>query len=424
MDRIRLSRQLIIVFTLVIVSSMFIFIILANISLSAIYDQVNIDRLNQYITSTKSSWMEGRETKAGNIEYLIYDARENRLITSPRLNSTTISDLDGLSLESIEKNIIINRSIYINHIKVHYAMEIADNGTFIIAILDENYTSGLKKVALGQMILIFSAILVIGNMVIALWSRNVVHRLSKIKKDIIDLPKNNYTNKIPYYGDDEIGDLALSIEDMRKEIEQNEKSKQEMLQNVSHDFKTPIAVIKSYAEAILDGIEGKEGAKVIIKQSDILKKKTYQLLTFNKLEYLEGNKDFESVNMKTLIENVLTNYRFQTEIEFITDLDDVYFMGFAENYSTVVENILDNGIRYAKTKIEIILKNNELIISNDGPQIDEKFMNDIFKPYEKSNKGQFGLGMSIVQRTLAFFNMNIEVKNLANGVSFRIKKSL
>ncbi|UKI51207.1 MAG: ATP-binding protein [Clostridium sp.] len=85
--------------------------------------------------------------------------------------------------------------------------------------------------------------------------------------------------------------------------------------------------------------------------------------------------------------------------------------------------MVDNAKRYAQTTIKIILKNDELVIYNDGEHIDEQFLKAEFKPYEKGSKGQFGLGMSIVVKTLDFFNMKLRVKKMKNvGVSFIITK--
>mgnify|MGYP003445855854 CR=1 FL=1 len=76
-----------------------------------------------------------------------------------------------------------------------------------------------------------------------------------------------------------------------------------------------------------------------------------------------------------------------------------------------------------KTKIKIVLRDNRLRIYNDGEHIDEQFLNSVFKPYEKGSKGEFGLGMSIVNKTLDFFNYNLKVVNEEIGVSFIITKN-
>ena len=58
---------------------------------------------------------------------------------------------------------------------------------------------------------------------------------------------------------------------------------------------------------------------------------------------------------------------------------------------------------------------------NDGDVIDEKVLNNIFTPYEKGVKGIFGLGLSIVDKTLHLLNYNISIENVKNGVKFIIK---
>ena len=210
---------------------------------------------------------------------------------------------------------------------------------------------------------------------------------------------------------------------MRVEIQESEKQKQEMLQNMSHDFKTPIAVIKSYAEAQQDGMADEESSRIIISQAEILKHKVNRLLQYNSLEYLQKDHEFEDVDMKEVIEEVVMGYKFQTELEIELDLtEDIFFKGYRENYFTVVDNIIDNAKRYAKSKIKIILKKDRLRIYNDGEHIDEQFIKHSFKPYEKGSKGEFGLGMSIVQKTVDFFGMKLIVKNESIGVSFIITK--
>lgn len=147
-----------------------------------------------------------------------------------------------------------------------------------------------------------------------------------------------------------------------------------MLQNISHDFKTPIAVIKSYAEAQQDGMADEDSSRIIIAQAEILKNKVNRLLQYNSLEYLSKDREFEDVNMKDVIEEVIQGYRFQTDLIIDLDLnEDVYFRGYRENYTTVVDNIVDNARRYAKTKIKIVLKKDRLRIYNDGEPMDESF---------------------------------------------------
>ena len=125
--------------------------------------------------------------------------------------------------------------------------------------------------------------------------------------------------------------------------------------------------------------------------------------------------------MSEVIKEVVQGYKFQTEFKIDLDIDeDVTFLGYRENYYTVVDNIIDNAKRYAKSQIKIVLKKDRLRIYNDGEHISEAFVENAFKPYEKDSKGQFGLGLSIVKKTLDFFDMQIKVVNEEVGVSFII----
>lgn len=91
-------------------------------------------------------------------------------------------------------------------------------------------------------------------------------------------------------------------------------------------------------------------------------------------------------------------------------------------WEAIIYNILNNFMRYADKKIEITLKNDNVIMYNDGPNIDENILNDIFTPYKKGINGQFGLGLSIVKKTLMLCGYEITVKNEKKGISFVINK--
>lgn len=298
-----------------------------------------------------------------------------------------------------------------------------DTSSYSFVYTNNDYAKGFIKSTFLGSFAIFIGMLILAVAIIYGWSAVVTRRLRAIQNHIIDLPKNRYEKAYVDLANDEIGELSRSVEEMREEIGNNEKTKQEMLQNLSHDFKTPIAVIKSYAEAYQDGMAGPEVINTIIDQAEILKRKVNRLLQYNSLEYLTKDKPFEKINMTDLVRSVVTNYKFQTNLTFNLLLEeDIYFEGYRENWSTVVENIIDNATRYAKEEIKIELKQDYLRIYNDGEPIDSQFLNSVFKPYEKGSKGQFGLGMSIVLKTVNFFDFTMNVKNEDIGVSFIITK--
>ena len=97
------------------------------------------------------------------------------------------------------------------------------------------------------------------------------------------------------------------------------------------------------------------------------------------------------------------------------------FKGSHDMWEAIIDNILNNFIRYAEKEIKITVKGHRITLYNDGPNIDETILSSIFTPYKKGIKGQFGLGLSIVKKTLSLFNYEISANNEKKGVSFIIK---
>lgn len=431
MRKISIISQIVLLFLVVVLIAVSAFSLLTLSRVRIIAEEETYTRLIAYSKIIESD-------VPTNPELNDFDDMEISFIIGRDNNIKYSDDLpDYLSKEDLKKiqdKIINDKSDLINFSyadKIHnhkqeliyFAYTTTDGGgSFSLLVTSSAYVTNLVNDVSLQMILLFSTIIILAVLAIATWSINFVGRIHHIQEQILAVP-NSYV--APESNDylDEIGDLSRLVEEMRVQIIESETIKREMLQNISHDFKTPIAVIKSYAEAQQDGMTDEESSKIIINQAEILKNKVNRLLQYNSLEYLNKEKDFEDVLMNGVINDVITGYKFQTNLEIELDMkEDIYFKGYRENFTTVVDNIIDNARRYAKTKIKIVLRKDRLRIYNDGEHIDDQFLNGVFKPYEKGSKGEFGLGMSIVKKTVEFFGMKLIVKNEQIGVSFIITK--
>lgn len=274
--------------------------------------------------------------------------------------------------------------------------------------------------------LISSIAFTITTLIIVLWSNNVVEQIRKLKDKVNNLDNVNYESNIHYIYDDELYSLNQSIDNMKEYLIKEEQYKNQIYQNISHDLKTPITVIKSYIEAEEDGIETKENTlKVISEQVNKLETKVHSLLYLNKLNYVQDQKELLNVNTNIvpIINSSITKFEVaRNDIKFIFDYyDHTNFRGTTDMWEAIIDNILNNFIRYAKKEIKINIKNKKITLYNDGENIDEKLINNIFTPYEKGINGVFGLGLSIVKKTLQFLNYDITITNLNKGVKFIIK---
>lgn len=311
--------------------------------------------------------------------------------------------------------------------KTYYYTSEIDNYVTKIAITNDNYIIKIKEEIINTIfpVLIFTLLIIIG--LVLLWSQLLIKRVEHLKEKVDNLDNDNYKNKFNYCFNDELYSLSNSIDSMKETLKRQDEYKNQMYQNISHDFKTPITVIKSYIEGIEDGIETKEeGLKVIKEQINKLELKVHSLLYLNKLNYI---KDLDNIKKETtdvsrvIIESV-EKFKLQTpNVKWDVNLQDkkCIYRGTFDMWEAIIDNLLNNFVRYADKSIKITIKNNKIILYNDGPNIDPNILNDIFTPYKKGVKGQFGLGLSIVKKTIMLLGYEISVHNEKKGISFIIK---
>ena len=301
----------------------------------------------------------------------------------------------------------------------YYMTEEDLTGTFVV-FTDKRFADGAGYTVPRITNIVLILIIIFSNIVLFVFGHILVGRIKRVKTNILDMQAKNNSFPLPNDGIDELSDLVTAVENMRQKINKSNTEKEEMLQNISHDLKTPIAVIKSYSEAVLEGVEGVESLQKVITHADILAIKVRQLIEFTKLEHLKDVSEFTEVDVARVVKNVVKNQKRQSKITFELDLDDSKYYGIEENYYMIFNNIIDNALRFAETTIKITLKDNVLEFYNDGPRLQQKFLDGVFKPYEKGKGGEFGLGLAIVYRTLQQFHYSIEAKNRRVGVSFII----
>ncbi len=417
MKEIKLATQLNLIFSIVTLLTSLVFMIALNRVFADFRASQNEVQLSAYLNDVRQNFSNPPVS-----EYNGYVISSNGVV----LYSSNLDVLDDhySAIDIVEMMSIWpgqTRHVEIDGEHYYFRIERRPGDNYIIVFTSEDYLSAFGSSFSLLVRVSFIALVLLGNVIILMWSRITVERIKRLQGEVQVLRRNNYQEPIEIDGSDEITDLAKAIEKMRQEIQAADKTKQEMLQNISHDFKTPIAVIQSYAEAIGDGISDVKEAEVIVKQAETLNQKVKQLLELNKLEYVKDSTEFEDVRIKDVIINIVNNQKYRTSIEFNLDLDDSTYFGVKENFYTAFSNIIDNGLRYAKTKIVIQLKNKKLTFFNDGEPISEKFIDHVFKPYEKGQNGQFGLGMSIAQKTCTHFNLMLKVENVTGGVRFTIE---
>lgn len=295
-----------------------------------------------------------------------------------------------------------------------------------IAITDDSYIVSMRKNILEAILLVVGVTYIIVAILLILWSNNLIKKIRKLKERVENINNDNYDHRITLKEDDELYAIDSAIESMRIYLKEQEEYKNQMYQNISHDFKTPITVMKSYLEACEDGIESTDKTLQIVKeQLNKLEIKVHSLLYLNKINYIKDKTDFLNVlcDITPVVNTAVDKFKMaRPDVLFKVSIDkkSSKFRGSSDMWEAIIDNIISNFIRYADKEITITVKNGKITLFNDGPNIDKNVLNNIFTPYEKGVKGEFGLGLSIVKKTLHLLNYDINIKNEKNGVRFTI----
>ncbi len=261
-------------------------------------------------------------------------------------------------------------------------------------------------------------------------SKYLTKPLKKLKGAVKNIGKRNWDTPLIVDRMDEIGELTYSIETMRRELVKNYEQEQWMLQKISHELKTPVMIIRSYAQAVNDGIFPKGSLEASIKTIDSealrLQERIKDLLYLTKLNYMTKHEiEKTPINLKSLVEDVCDSFEANKgNLQLTENLFDCIIDGISDQLKVVFENIIDNSLRYAKTEVSITFtsNNNNLIICvfNDGENISSDVMDNIFEPFFKGTKGNYGLGLAIAKNIIDIHNGEITIQNEKNGVSFLI----
>ena len=390
------------------------------------------DQLYEYIHSSQNDYIsrvilgQGSYSNDGSdVSHFLYSKN-----THLYLSEYDPSGLAGKALGLIDPDIeeaIFDNTIEINDTSVVYTIRQIDDSFNLVSIVKNDYRNAMRSALANSVVNVTTVMVVVIYSFLSLWVFSLIRPLNIIKNYIDKLRKGDKAT-LSLNRHDEIGEVADALVDMSDELTKQSRIREEMIQNISHDLKTPIATIKSYSESIKDGIYPydtlEKSVDVIIEHADRLEKKVYSLITFNKLGYLVDDlPEGDNLNMVDVIQDaILAATVLRRDIKIETDLQEVYFHGDRESWLIVVENLLDNAIRYAKSLVKITLTPEELTIFDDGELMDKDRIEKLFKPYEMGNKGKFGLGLSIVKRVTDTYGYKAAGENMSDGVIFRIIK--
>lgn len=240
-----------------------------------------------------------------------------------------------------------------------------------------------------------------------------------------------------------ISELKNANYELQKDIEQKEKTEQmrtEFVGNVSHELKTPIALIQGYAEGLKDGISDDPQSRefycdVIIDEANKMNQLVKNLLTLNQMELGKDEISYSRFNIIELIQGIVESSEIVIRQKEITvqfsQTEPMYVWADEFKAEQVIRNYFSNALNHASGEkiVDIRAEHREngrtrVSVFNTGRQIADEDIERIWDKFYKIDKahtreyGGNGIGLSIVKAIMEAFRCDYGVNNYQNGVVF------
>ncbi|PDY25944.1 two-component sensor histidine kinase [Bacillus cereus] len=311
----------------------------------------------------------------------------------------------------------------------------------------------LKDYYVYALIIVFLVIILLSFY----YSKIIVKPLIKINRVTKKMANFDFSEKLPVAADDEIGGLSGSINTLsvnlkdridrlnvantklQQDIErerQLEKTRKEFISGVSHELKTPLSVIRSFAEGIQDGVSKDTTyyTNVILEETENMNRLIVEMLELAKLESGTYKLEMSTFSIGELIQQVYTKLLFSMEekhlqVDIYAD-SSLFVKANRSRIEQVVVNLLSNAIRYTPDgeRIHVSVVETEdtvkIEIENTGNPIPEESLEKIWDRFYRldasrsRHTGGTGLGLSIVKNILDLHRAEYGVYNTTNSVVF------
>lgn len=284
-----------------------------------------------------------------------------------------------------------------------------------------------------------------------------IHEMAVAAKKMAQL---DFDTQVDTRHQDEIGELGKSINSMSKELEatiselktanakltkdieektQIDEMRKEFLSHVSHELKTPIALIQGYAEGLKENISDDQESRdfyceVIMDEADRMNTMVKKLMALNELEFGTDKINFERFDIIELMKNInqssdILLQQKNVELNFHDD-SALYVWGDEFMMEEVYTNYLTNAIHYAPEggRVDVNVEDKDDVVRinvfNEGEHIPENELQKIWIKFYKVDKartreyGGSGIGLSIVAATMKLHGRDYGAYNVEGGVVF------
>ncbi len=340
----------------------------------------------------------------------------------PEYGTTDAASQTGIYIDSDHEILVKQADFFFSSGKKGSAFIVTScNGT----------VSELRQLVLGGLISVVSILLLTAFMMIIWIYRSMITPIRKLQAAAENIKEGNLDFSVDVTGEDEIGELGVTFEEMRQRLKDNteeklsnEKENRALISNIAHDLKTPITAVKGYAEGIMDGVANTpekvdKYIRTIYNKANEMDTLINELTLYSKIDTNRIPYNFAKINVAEYFKDCVEEIGLDLEAKGIGlsyynyAMTDTLIIADPEQLRRVINNIIGNSVKYMnKTEkfINIRIKDVgdfiQVEIEDNGRGIAQKDLPYIFDRFYRTDAsrnsatGGSGIGLSIVKKII------------------------
>ncbi|TBL80896.1 HAMP domain-containing histidine kinase [Paenibacillus thalictri] len=360
----------------------------------------------------------------------LYLRKESKLLfISPSLHAPEL----GAALPNYEmgNNAIRNTfnvgNRFFSYAKYDFTFPDKERGSIFVLRERSPFAEMIRKLLPILIGVLLAVLLLTGVLLFRFITRSIIKPLNGLRHSAERIKEGDLQFEVKAQGNDEIGQLCMAFEDMRRRLTnsvqlqlQYEENRKELLSSISHDLRTPITTIKGYVEGIQDGVADTQEKmdkylNTIHTKVVGLDRLVDELFLYSKLDLKKLPYSFETVEASRFLEDVIQDLQFDLELRGVHIAGEfprreIQVLADREKLRRIVLNLIDNCVKYMdKPEKRIVVKLTEhadkatVEIRDNGPGIRPEQLPYIFEKFyraesRESGKSGSGLGLAIARQ--------------------------
>ena len=354
---------------------------------------------------------------------IVYNGAENNeavLQALPEYGTTDPDTGTGIYTDS-DAQILVKQ--------IDYVSEVGEQESVFIVTSMDGSVPEIKTMVVQVIMAIFLILLVTGLMMIVWIYRSMITPLKKLQAAAENIKEGNLDFEIEAGGEDEIGELCVTFEEMRQRLKDNteeklnnERENKTLISNIAHDLKTPITAVKGYAEGIIDGVANTpekvdKYVRTIYNKANEMDTLINELTLYSKIDTNRIPYNFAKINVAEYFNDCVEEIGLDLESKGIGlsyynyASPDIVIIADPEQLRRVVNNIIGNSVKYMNKQqgfIQIRIKDVgdfiQVELEDNGRGIAQKDLPYIFDRFYRTDAsrnsatGGSGIGLSIVKK--------------------------